>query len=226
MQGLIPATLSLVMILACLLIVVAAYLLGSIPSGYVLVRLFRHQDIRQTGSGNIGATNVLRSGGKGLAAATFFMDMLKGCAAVWRGGARGGLLAPGAAPDDMRALAALVAVLGHIFPVWLGFKGGKGVATGFGVFLVASPWAALAAISVFFIVLALSRYVSLASILGAGSFPLFAWWLGRIHLCADRTPFFVAVEIAVALLLIAKHHQNIRRLLKGTESKLGAKKTA
>jgi glycerol-3-phosphate acyltransferase PlsY len=214
------------MILACLLIVVAAYLLGSVPSGYVLVRLFRHQDIRQSGSGNIGATNVLRSGGKGLAAATFFMDMLKGCAAVWLGGAMGHLLAPGAAPDNMRALAALVAVLGHIFPVWLGFKGGKGVATGFGVFLVASPWAALAAISVFFIVLALSRYVSLASILGAGSFPLFAWWLGHIHVCADRTPFFVAVEIAVVLLLIAKHYQNIRRLLSGTESKLGAKKTA
>jgi glycerol-3-phosphate acyltransferase PlsY len=214
------------MILPYLLIVVVAYLLGSIPSGYVLVRLFRHQDIRQTGSGNIGATNVLRSGGKGLAATTFFMDMLKGCAAVWLGGAMGGWLAPGAAPDDMRALAALVAVLGHIFPVWLDFKGGKGVATGFGVFLVASPWAALAAISVFFIVLALSRYVSLASILGAASFPLFAWWLGRIHVCADRTPFFVAVEIAVALLLIAKHYQNIRRLLKGTESKLGAKKTA
>jgi glycerol-3-phosphate acyltransferase PlsY len=213
------------MILACLLIVVAAYLLGSIPSGYVLVRVFRHQDIRQSGSGNIGATNVLRSGGKGLAAATFFMDMLKGCAAVWLGGAMGGLLAPGAAPDDMRALAALVAVLGHIFPVWLGFKGGKGVATGFGVFLVASPWAALAAISVFIVVLALSRYVSLASVLGAGSFPLFAWRLGRIHVCADRTPFFVAVEIAVALLLIAKHHQNIRRLLTGTESKLGAEKT-
>ena len=214
------------MILACLLIVVAAYLLGSIPSGYVLVRLFRHQDIRQTGSGNIGATNVLRSGSKGLAAATFLMDMLKGCAAVWLGGAMGGLLAPGAAPDDMRALAALVAVLGHIFPVWLGFKGGRGVSTGFGVFLVASPWAALAAISVFIVVLALSRYVSLASILGAGSFPLFAWWLGRIHVCADRTPFFVAVEIAVALLLIAKHYQNIRRLLAGTESKLGSKKTA
>jgi glycerol-3-phosphate acyltransferase PlsY len=214
------------MILACLLIVVAAYLLGSIPSGYVLVSLFRHQDIRQSGSGNIGATNVLRSGGKGLAAATFLMDMLKGCAAVWLGGAMGGLLAPGAAPDDMRALAALVAVLGHIFPVWLGFKGGKGVATGFGVFLAAAPWAALAAISVFIVVLALSRYVSLASILGAGSFPLFAWWLGRVHVCADRTPFFVAVEIAVALLLIAKHHQNIRRLLAGTESKLGANKTA
>jgi glycerol-3-phosphate acyltransferase PlsY len=213
------------MILACVLIVVAAYLLGSVPSGYVLVRLFRHQDIRQTGSGNIGATNVLRSGGKGLAAATFLMDMLKGCCAVWLGGLIGHLLAPSAAPDDMRALAALVAVLGHIFPVWLGFKGGKGVATGFGVFLVASPWAALAAISVFFVVLALSRYVSLASILGAGSFPLFAWWLGRIHVCAERSPFFVAVEIAVALLLIAKHHQNIRRLLAGTESRMGANKT-
>ena len=210
------------MILACLLIIVVAYLLGSVPSGYVLVRLFRHQDIRQTGSGNIGATNVLRSGGKGLAAATFFMDMLKGCLAVWLGGVLGCLLAPASAPDNMRALAALVAVLGHIFPVWLGFKGGKGVATGFGVFLVAAPWAALAAISVFFVVLALSRYVSLASVLGAGSFPFFAWWLGY----GNRLPFFIAVQIAVAMLLIVKHHQNIRRLLAGTESKLGAKKIA
>jgi glycerol-3-phosphate acyltransferase PlsY len=210
------------MILACVLIVAVAYLLGSIPSGYVLMRLFRHEDIRQTGSGNIGATNVLRSGGKGLAAATFLMDMLKGCCAVWLGGLIGGLLAPGAAPDNMRALAALFAVLGHIFPVWLGFKGGKGVAVGFGVFLVAAPWAALAAISVFFVVLALSRYVSLASILGAASFPFFAWWMGY----GGRLLFFTAVQITVALLLIAKHHQNIGRLLAGTESKLGAKKSA
>ncbi len=210
------------MILACLLIIAVAYLLGSVPSGYVLVRLFLHQDIRQTGSGNIGATNVLRSGGKGLAAATFLMDMLKGCAAVWLGGLLGCLLAPAAAPDNMQALAALVAVLGHIFPVWLGFKGGKGVATGFGVFLVAAPWAALAAISVFIVVLALSRYVSLASILGAASFPVFAWWLSH----GDRPAFFIAVQVAVALLLIAKHHQNIRRLLTGTESRFGAKKTA
>jgi glycerol-3-phosphate acyltransferase PlsY len=209
------------MILPCLLIVVVAYLLGSVPSGYVLVRIFLHEDIRQTGSGNIGATNVLRSGGKGLAAATFLMDMLKGCAAVGLGWLIGHLLAPGIAPDNIKALAALVAVLGHIFPVWLGFKGGRGVSTGFGVFLVAAPWAALAAISVFIVVLALSRYVSLASILGAASFPLFAWWLGH----GDHSSFFIAVQIAVALLLIAKHHQNIRRLLAGTESKLGAKKT-
>src|SRR5271157_2304798 len=210
------------MILACVLIVIVSYLLGSIPSGYVLVRIFRHQDIRQTGSGNIGATNVLRTGSKGLAAATFLMDMLKGCAAVWLGGLIGYLLAPAAAPDNMRGLAALFAVLGHIFPVWLGFKGGKGVSTGFGVFLVAAPWAALAAIAVFFIVLALIRYVSLASILGAASFPFFAWWMGY----GGRLPFFTAVQITVALLLIARHHQNIRRLLNGTESKLGVKKTA
>jgi glycerol-3-phosphate acyltransferase PlsY len=186
------------------------------------VRIFRHQDIRQTGSGNIGATNVLRTGSKGLAAATFLMDMLKGCAAVWLGWLIGHLLAPGAEMDNMKALAALFAVLGHMFPVWLGFKGGKGVATGFGVFLVAAPWAALAAISVFFVVLALSRYVSLASILGAASFPFFAWLLGY----GDRLLFFTAVQVAVALLLIVKHHQNIRRLLAGTESKLGAKKSA
>jgi glycerol-3-phosphate acyltransferase PlsY len=210
------------MILACVLIVIVSYLLGSIPSGYVLVRIFRHQDIRQTGSGNIGATNVLRTGSKGLAAATFLMDMLKGCAAVWLGWLIGHLLAPGAEMDNMGGLAALFAVLGHMFPVWLGFKGGKGVATGFGVFLVAAPLAALAAISVFFVVLALSRYVSLASILGAASFPFFAWLLGY----GDRLPFFIAVQITVALLLIAKHHQNIRRLLAGTESKLGAKKSA
>jgi glycerol-3-phosphate acyltransferase PlsY len=122
----------------------------------------------------------------------------------------------------MEALAALVAVLGHIFPVWLGFKGGKGVATGFGVFLVAAPWAALAAIAVFIVVLAISRYVSLASILAAASFPLFAWFLGH----GNRPVFFIAVQFAVALLLIVKHHQNIGRLLAGKESRLGAKKIA
>jgi glycerol-3-phosphate acyltransferase PlsY len=209
------------MILASLLIMVAAYLLGSLPSGYLLVRIFRHQDIRQSGSGNIGATNVLRSGGKGLAAATFLLDMLKGCFAVWLGGYICALLAPGTATANFEALAALVAVLGHIFPVWLGFHGGKGVATGFGVFLVAAPWAALAAISVFILVLLLSRYVSLASILGAASFLFFAFYFGH----GERPPFFIAVQVAVALLLIAKHHQNIRRLLAGTESRFGAKKT-
>ena len=214
------------MLLASLLIVAAAYLLGSIPAGYLLVRLFRHQDIRQAGSGNIGAANVLRSGGKGLGAATFLLDMLKGSAAVWLGALLGGLLLPHSPLRNMEALAALCAVLGHMFPVWLGFRGGKGVATGFGVFLVAAPIAALAAISVFFLVLLLSRYVSLASILGAASFPVFAWLLNWMQAGGDRPPFFIAVQVAVALLIIAKHHQNIRRLLAGAESTLGAKKTA
>jgi glycerol-3-phosphate acyltransferase PlsY len=207
---------------ASLLIVVAAYLLGSIPSGYLLVRLFRHQDIRSVGSGNIGATNVLRSGGKSLGAATFVVDMLKGSSAVWLGAFLAVLLLPNVPVRDIEALAALSAVLGHMFPVWLGFRGGKGVATGFGVFLVAAPWAAVAAITVFAVVLVLSRYVSLASILGAASFPVFAWFL----VTGDRPPFFIAVQVAVALLIIAKHHQNIRRLIAGTESRLGAKKTA
>jgi glycerol-3-phosphate acyltransferase PlsY len=210
------------MVSAILLIAIAAYLLGSIPTGYLLMRLFRHEDIRQAGSGNIGATNVLRSGGKGLGAVTFLMDMLKGCSAVWLGGFLGGLLMPQFSRYDAQALAALIAVLGHIFPVWLGFRGGKGVSTGFGVFLAATPLAALAAISVFFLVILISRYVSLASILGSASFPLFAWLLVK----GARPPFFIAVEFAVALLIIVKHHQNIRRLIAGTEARLGAKKIA
>ena len=207
--------------LTTLVIVAAAYLLGSIPTGYLLIRLFLHQDIRSVGSGSIGATNVLRSGGKLLGAASFLLDMLKGCAAVWLGAWLGALLAPTALPLNMEALAALCAVLGHMFPVWLGFRGGKGVATGFGVFLVADPWAALAAISVFFLVLYFSRYVSLASILGSASFPAFSWLLNRMLAGSERPLFFIAVQFIVAFLIIAKHHQNIRRLLAGTESRFG-----
>ena len=213
------------MLLAIALLAVAAYLLGSIPTGYLLVRFVRHQDIRALGSGNIGATNVLRTGGKGLGAATFLLDMLKGCAAVWLGSAAWAALAATASTArplplrDFQALAALFCVLGHMFPVWLRFRGGKGVATGFGVFLVAAPWAALAAIGVFAVILALSRYVSLGSIVAAASFPVFAWFLVR----GQRPLFFIAVQAAVALLIVLKHHQNIRRLCAGTESRFGAK---
>jgi glycerol-3-phosphate acyltransferase PlsY len=206
------------MLLVGLLVFSVAYLLGSIPVGYLLVRFFLKQDVRSIGSGNIGATNVLRSGSKGLGAATFLLDMLKGCFAVYLGALIGILLAPDAQVRNMQALAALSAVLGHVFPVWLRFRGGKGVATGFGVFLVAAPTSALAAIAVFALVLLLTRYVSLASILGAASFPFFAWMLVR----GERPPFFIAVQFAVSLLLIAKHRQNIRRLLDGTESRFGA----
>jgi glycerol-3-phosphate acyltransferase PlsY len=210
------------MLFGIVLIAVAAYLFGSIPTGYLLVRLFRHEDIRSVGSGNIGATNVLRSGGKGLGAATFLLDVLKGCSAVWLGGLLGSLLLPSVPLRSAQALAALCAVLGHMFPLWLRLRGGKGVATGFGVFLVAAPWAALSAISVFLVVLVLSRYVSLASILGATCFPVFAWFM----VSGAHPPFYVAVECAVAFLIIVKHHQNIRRLLAGTESRFGARKTA
>jgi glycerol-3-phosphate acyltransferase PlsY len=212
------------MLLASLLVIAVAYLLGSIPVGYLLVRLFLKQDVRSVGSGNIGATNVLRSGGKGLGAATFLGDVLKGCSAVYLGGlvalvlaAHRGFLLPEGPLRNFMALAALSAVLGHVFPVWLRFKGGKGVATGFGVFLVAAPWGALAAIAVFTLVLLVTRYVSLASILGAASFPFFALLLVR----GERPQFFIAVQFAVSLLIIANHHQNIRRLLSGTESRFG-----
>lgn len=210
------------MYLAFIWIAVAAYLLGSIPVGYVLVRVFRRKDIRTRGSGNIGATNVLRSEGKGLGAATFILDVVKGAAAVLLGAAVAVPLLPMIPHRNVEAFAALCAVLGHMFPVWLRFRGGKGVATGFGVFLVAAPAAALAAITVFAIVFAITRYVSLGSILGAGSFPVFAYFM--VH--GERPAFFVAVQAIVALLIIVKHHPNIRRLLAGNEHRFGAAKTA
>jgi glycerol-3-phosphate acyltransferase PlsY len=221
-----PAKLTFGMVLASLLIVAGAYLFGSFPTGYLLVLLFRHQDIRQSGSGNIGATNVLRTGGKGLGAITFLLDVLKGSTAVWLGGLAGALLLPYCPMRDAQSLAALFAVLGHIFPIWLRFHGGKGVSTGFGAFLVAAPLAALAAISVFALVLVFTRYVSLASILGALSFPLFAWLIARLLSSTPEPSLFIAAQFFVAALIVAKHHQNIGRLFAGTESRLGAKKTA
>ncbi len=210
------------MLLPFLWIAIAAYLLGSIPVGYLLVRIFRREDIRTVGSGNIGATNVLRSGGKALGAATFLLDVCKGALAVLLAAMIAGSVLPTVPQRNVEALAALFAVLGHMFPVWLHFRGGKGVATGFGVFLVAAPWAALSAITVFAIVCALTRYVSLASILGAASFPVFAWFMVK----GERPVFFIAVQAAVALLIIVKHHPNIRRLLAGNEHRFGAAKTA
>jgi glycerol-3-phosphate acyltransferase PlsY len=206
-----------------LLVALAAYLLGSIPSGYLLVRLFRNEDIREKGSGNIGATNVIRSGAKGLGALTFVLDACKGYVAVIAGVAIA-RRAGGDAHQVERALAiaALCAILGHIYTVWLGFKGGKGVATAFGVFLALVPYAALAALGVFAVVFALSRYVSLASILAAVAFPIFALLWQHAAGTALR-----AVIVLVPLLVIAKHRQNIVRLLNGTEHRFGrAKATA
>jgi acyl phosphate:glycerol-3-phosphate acyltransferase len=205
---------------ACIL-AVAAFLLGSIPTGYLLVRLFRHQDIRAVGSGNIGATNVLRMGGKGLGAATFLLDVLKGCCAVGLGLWMATFF-PWAVPRNFEAIGALSAVLGHMFTPWLKFRGGKGVATGFGVFLVAAPAAALAAIALFAVILAATRFVSVASILASAGFPVFAWFFDN----GGHPPLFFLALLAVPALIIAKHHQNIGRLLQGTESRFGVKKPA
>jgi glycerol-3-phosphate acyltransferase PlsY len=192
-----------------------AYLLGSIPFGYVLVRIFRKQDIRATGSGNIGATNVARSGAKGLAIATLLLDLGKAFVAV--------RIAQHIAPAnyDLAVAAAVAAILGHCFPVWLGFHGGKGVASALGVFLALTPASALATLAVFVVVFALSRYVSLASIVAAASFPIFGF-----HFVPFRTPIVIAGFLFIPLLIIAKHRQNIRRLLSGTENRFGTRKAA
>jgi glycerol-3-phosphate acyltransferase PlsY len=199
-------------------ILATAYLLGSIPFGYILVRVFRKEDIRATGSGNIGATNVARSGAKGLGILTLLLDLLKGFVAV----KIAGHLAPGAPgfPSDLAVAAGIAAVLGHVFPIWLGFKGGKGVATALGVFLALAPLAALCALGVFIVIFAITRYVSLASILAAAMMPLFCLlWM------PDRSPIFVGGIIFIALLVIAKHHANISRLKQGKESRFGSKKS-
>jgi glycerol-3-phosphate acyltransferase PlsY len=202
-------------------VAVCSYLLGSIPFGYILVRVFQGIDVRSIGSGNIGATNVARTGGKGLAIATLFLDAFKGWLPVFLVLTLPGI--PASSPAQLHtlaALAALFAVLGHMFPVWLGFKGGKGVATGLGVFLALAPKAVLIAVVLFIAIVAFTRYVSLGSILAAATFPVALWWLERDLFPAPA----LAMCATVALLVIFRHHQNIGRLLAGTESRFGARK--
>jgi acyl phosphate:glycerol-3-phosphate acyltransferase len=196
-----------------MLIISMAYLLGSIPFGYLLVRIFRKQDIRTQGSGNIGATNVARSGAKGLGLATLLLDIGKAYAAV----ALARYLAPG--NYDLAVAAAVAAVIGHVFPVWLGFRGGKGVACAVGLMLALSPWAGVSVFLIFLVILVTTRYVSLGSIIGAAAFPFLGLYFVR-----PWTPMVVFGFIFIAALVIVKHHENIGRLLHGTESKFGAKK--
>ena len=195
-----------------------AYLLGSIPFGYLLVRIFRNEDIRAQGSGNIGATNVARSGAKGLGVATLLLDLGKAYVAVLV--ARHLAVGAGVAGVyDVEVAAAVAAVLGHVYPVWLGFRGGKGVASALGVFLALTWPSGLAIFVVFLVVFALTRYVSLASIVGSATFPLFGF-----HFVKPWTPMVVFGFLFIPLLIIVKHHSNIRRLLSGTESRFGTKK--
>src|SRR5262245_26738888 len=186
------------------------YLLGSIPFGLVLTRLAGTQDIRTIGSGNIGATNVLRTGRKGLAAATLVGDALKGSVAVWLATWFGG--------PDLGVLAALGAFLGHLFPVWLKFKGGKGVATYIGLLLALAWPAAIFFCVVWILVAALTRYSSLAALIASAATPAFLWWYP--HDLQNAGLFLV-----LSVLLWIMHRGNIARLVSGREGKIGGSRT-
>jgi glycerol-3-phosphate acyltransferase PlsY len=183
------------------------YLLGSIPFGLILTRLAGTQDLRSIGSGNIGATNVLRTGRKGLAAATLLCDMLKGTLAVVIAGYFGG---PNAA-----MLAALGAFLGHLFPVWLKFRGGKGVAVYIGVLLGLFWPAALVFCLIWLATAFTSRYSSLSALVASFVTPIFLWWFGHLALSS--------LFAVLTMLLFYMHRENIKRLQAGTEGRIGAK---
>jgi acyl phosphate:glycerol-3-phosphate acyltransferase len=215
------------------LIAATSYLLGSVPFGYLLVRIFRGEDVRRTGSGNIGATNVARKS-PALGVVTLLLDAVKGSAAVaagillspplfrqapivqipWR------LILPASSPDLVlwAALAAVFAVIGHMFPVWLKFRGGKGVATGLGAFVVIAPQAVLLSAAVFVILVAVFRYVSLGSIAAVAAFPNIALLLHEF----GNVPLALALMSLASVLIVVKHQANIRRLLAGTESRIGS----
>jgi glycerol-3-phosphate acyltransferase PlsY len=185
--------------------IVTGYLLGSIPFGLLLTRVAGTQDLRSIGSGNIGATNVLRTGRKGLAAATLLGDLLKGTAAVWIASAFGG--------PEAAMLAGLAAFLGHLFPVWLKFKGGKGVAVYIGVLLGLFWPAALIFCLVWLATAVASRYSSLSGLVAGFVTPIFLWWFDH--------PALAALFAILTLLLFWVHRENIRRLQAGTEGKIG-----
>jgi glycerol-3-phosphate acyltransferase PlsY len=189
------------------LALVIGYLLGSIPFGLVLTRLAGTPDLRSIGSGNIGATNVLRTGRKGLAAATLILDMLKGTAAVVIARYFGG---PSAA-----MLAGLGAFLGHLFPVWLKFRGGKGVAVYIGILLGLLPWAAAVFCLIWLATAFAFRYSSLSALVASLITPIFLWWFGH--------PALASLFAVLTLLLFYMHRENIRRLQAGTEGKIGQK---
>lgn len=223
--------------LRLLIIAVISYLLGSIPFGYLLVRLFRGEDVRQSGSGNIGATNVSRKS-PALGVLTLLLDALKGALAVVVG-VRASLplvdrisifqisawrdFLPLSSPDLAvgAATAALCAVIGHMFPIWLKFRGGKGVATALGAFVIIAPKSVLLSAVVFFVLVLALRYVSLGSIAAVAAFPNIALLLHEYANAAGA----LALLSFTSVLIIIKHHENIRRLLAGTENRLGSKHT-
>jgi glycerol-3-phosphate acyltransferase PlsY len=200
-----------------LIIVASSYLIGSIPFGFILVRIFHGRDVRESGSGNIGATNVARSSPV-LGIFTLLLDAGKGSAAVIAAVFISHLFELNNPATESEifiraALAAFFAVLGHMFPIWLKFKGGKGVATGFGSFALIAPKAALVMVVVFAATLLAFRLVSVGSIFSVALFPLPVWLLHEYH----EEPFVLALVSAASILIALKHHENIRRLMLGTE---------
>lgn len=208
-------------------LVALAYLIGSIPFSFLVVRLVAGKDVRDHGSGNVGATNVARTAGKVPGIVALLLDIAKGYAviplAAWLVARPDWPFAVGPAPWESHAmwvaLAGFIAVLGHMFPVWLRFRGGKGVATAGGVFLALDATVVLGAVLVFAIVLLLFRYVSLASIVTAAAIPLLFRFL------VNDSPFWrIVFAIAISLAVILKHQSNVARLVAGNERKLGAPK--
>jgi glycerol-3-phosphate acyltransferase PlsY len=203
-------------LVTALLIALGAFLLGSIPTGYLVARA-KGVDIRQHGSGNIGATNVFRTLGKPLGIFVFLVDALKGFATVW-------LAAQFGDGSEWAGIVAAVAVIaGHNYTPWLGFKGGKGIATSAGVLLALMPWAVLAIAVVWVLVFKISRYVSLASICAAAALPVavgLLWFSG----CGGNRPL-LAFSLAISALAIWRHRTNIQRLRAGTESRFERKTT-
>lgn len=217
-------------------VIIVAYLFGSIPFGYLIVRATQGADVRETGSGGTGATNVSRRAGKAAGVVTLILDALKGAAAVAIAKLILGLpvfvtdqtgadtvsplqfwQATGA--DWWVAVAAIAVILGHIFPVWLRFRGGKGVATGVGVFLMLTPIAVAMAALVFVVVVSLTRYVSLGSILAAGAIPLFVLLQHAFVRPAESLAPIMSAALTGAALIVFAHRENIGRLIRGSESK-------
>ena len=197
-------------------VALAGYLLGSIPFGVVLTRAFGAGDVRQIGSGNIGATNVLRTGRKDLAIATLLLDAGKGAAAL--------LLARYLLGNEAAAaIAGVAAFMGHLFPVWLGFKGGKGVATFFGLILAAWWPLGLLAAATWLLLAFTLRYSSLAALAAAAATPVYAVLPIAVLGLPVGKPILI-MTIFTAILIFIRHHENIGRLVKGTEPKIGAKK--
>lgn len=196
------------------LLIPLAYLLGSIPFGYLVVKERAGIDVRSVGSGNVGATNVLRAAGKLPAVGVLLMDMGKGCFPVLIGRVLG-------ASAEILAAVAFAAVLGHVFPVFLKFRGGKGVATALGAFIALAPIATVSAAAVFIVLVVWKRYVSLGSVVAVGTFPVWSYWFGQLGwMTIDWLPVSIA-GLATAVVVLVRHRENLHRIRAGVEDRIG-----